>query len=165
MLYVERWLPTHITQTRRNIQLLTNTDNMISHALTHVSYPIILSLSTAASVTTEMYLSWRKTWGQSTAPQYHSGDTYFTQTVNLCPIYSLQCEISEFKYNWGVSLIYMQQWLMPYEIILICYSLFPEKSPFAILENKLLAYQKLLDCFYYIIQEQLKVKFLMHTEI
>jgi len=28
----------------------------------------------------------------------------------------------------------MQQWLMPYKIILICYSLFPEKSLFAIWE-------------------------------
>jgi len=139
VLYVERWLPTHTTQTHRNIELLTNTDNTISHALTHVSSPIILSLNTAASVTTETYLSWTKTWGQTTAQQYHSGVTYFTQTVNLCPIHSLHCEISEFKYSWEVSLIYIQQWLMPYEIILICYSLCPEKSPFAILENTLLA--------------------------
>jgi len=148
VLYVERWLSTHITQTRRNIKILTNTDNKISHAPTHVSSPIILSLNTAASVTKEMYLSWTKTWGQSTAQQYHSGVTYFIQTVNLCPIRSLHCEISEFKYDWEVSFIYMQQCLMPYEIILICYSLFPERSPFAILENTVLAYQKLLDTFY-----------------
>ena len=138
MLYVERWSPTHITQTRRNIELLTNTDNTISHTLTHVS-SIILSLNTAASVTTDMYLSWTKTWGQTIAQQYHSGVTYFTQTVNLCPIRSLHCEISQFKHNWEVSFIYIQQCLIPYEIILICYSLFPEKSPFAILENTLLA--------------------------
>jgi len=42
----------------------------------------------------------------------------------------------------------MQQCLMSYEIILIYYSLFPERFPFAILENTLLAYQKLLDTFY-----------------
>jgi len=40
---------------------------MISHALTHVSSAINLSLNTAASFTTEMYLSWTKMWDQSTA--------------------------------------------------------------------------------------------------